>query len=83
MGCDAVQRECVKISMARLTGRLSRESGRVVELDEAIHWLACAGFRRDGDDWYSGREPTKLLRAGEIVERRTLHTDDGITFVKG
>jgi len=71
---------CVSIDLERLRHRLSREQSRTLTESEVHAWLNRAGFQLR-DSWYCDSGDTSALRPDEILERSTLRTSDGVTFV--
>jgi len=71
---------CVRIDLDLLRQRLSR--GRRSEFsDQQLHrWLNERGFRLAGEWGCDGEEALGVFEDGEIIEKTTTSTIDGVTF---
>lgn len=72
----------VKIDTTRLNLRLWLSTGRSLGEWELRQWLEQAGFKWSSGSWYRAEGDPDLLRPDEVLERQTLETSDGITFIE-
>ena len=58
----------IKVNLPALLVDLSREEGRAITAEEALHWLHEAGFSRDGAYWTVTEADLGHLDPSEVLE---------------
>ena len=73
---------CLKVNIAAVSARLSKEQHRYIGLVETRRWLAQNGLAQAGDNWYCDAQSADRLLPNEILTIRKLTPENGVTFVQ-